>query len=108
MALSYFTNGSLEREGTWNLPPWLRKVAEARHASGVSLHEGLERPWRETVKVEPGLLQRCQDPRVTASLTAMKKKKAANGVELHKKCVAVNKAEGVGDLWTILAADMEL
>jgi hypothetical protein len=32
------------RKGLRTLPPWLRKVAEAGHVSGVSLHGGPEKP----------------------------------------------------------------
>lgn len=43
-----------ERHG--GIPLWLRKAAEARPVSGVSLQGGPERPLCEAVKVKPVLL----------------------------------------------------
>lgn len=45
----------LDSKGLWNLPPQLRKVAEARHITGVSLHEDPERPLCEVLMVKPEL-----------------------------------------------------
>lgn len=39
----------------------LRKAAEGRHVSGVSLHGGLERPLCEAMKFKPGLHWKTQD-----------------------------------------------
>ena len=38
-----------------NLSLHLKKAAEARHVSGVSLNGGLERPLPEAMKMKPGL-----------------------------------------------------
>lgn len=51
------------RKGLWNLPPWLRKTAEARCVTGVSLYAGPEGPLHESVKVKPRLCWRSQDAR---------------------------------------------
>ena len=50
------------RNGLWNVPQCLKKVADA--VSGVSLNGGLvERPLCEAVKLKPGLPWRTQDIR---------------------------------------------
>ena len=41
------------KKGLRNLPPWLRKAAEAGHAPGVSLHRDWEKPLLEAVKRNP-------------------------------------------------------
>lgn len=43
------------------MPPRLRKATEAWHVARVSLHRGLEKPWREPVKEKLGLPWRPQD-----------------------------------------------
>ena len=39
----------------------LKKAAEARHVSGLSLNGGLEKPLDEAVKLKPGLICQSQD-----------------------------------------------
>ena len=47
-----------QRSELWNLLPCLRKAAEARRVSGVSLNGGLEKPLHEAVKLKTRLLWR--------------------------------------------------
>lgn len=41
--------------GMWIIPPCLKRSAEVWRVTGESLHEGLERPLHEILKVKPGL-----------------------------------------------------
>ena len=78
--------------------------------SGVSVHGDLERTLREVIKLKPELPWRPQgagDARVMGYLL----KEAANGEgdqPKRKKCVAVNKAERIGDLKSVLTLDMDV
>ena len=78
--------------------------------SGVSVHGDLERTLREVIKLKPELPWRPQgagDARVMGYLL----KEAANGEgdqPKRKKCVAVNKAERIGDLKSVLTSDMDV
>lgn len=78
------------RKGLLNLPPWLRKAAQARLMPGVSLHRDTEKPLLEDVKLKPGLPLETR-ARVMGCLP----RRTTNGGEPGtKKQVAFRKAEG--------------
>lgn len=86
----------------------LRKAAEARHVSGVSLGGGQERPLYEVVKVKPGFHWRSQDvgdDKVVRYLPRTDANKVQNQPK-REKCVAVNKPERSADLKSTLTSDM--
>lgn len=62
MVLSLGVND--RRNGLWNLPMCLKKAAEPRPVSRVSLNGGLlDRPLCETVSLKTGLTWQTQDSR---------------------------------------------
>jgi hypothetical protein len=76
----------------------------------VSLHGGPVGPLCEAMKVEPGLSWRPQDIGI-ARVVGYLPRRAASwewNQPKRKKCAAVNKAERVGDLKSILTSDMEI
>jgi hypothetical protein len=42
-------------------PPGLRKAAESRHVTEVSLHRGPDKLFHKAMEVKPRLYWRCQD-----------------------------------------------
>lgn len=75
---------------------------------GVSLHGGPERPLCEAVKEKPGW--RVQDVTDTRAVGYLLRKAASRKCSLlkRKKCVAVDKLKGVGDLKSALALGVEI
>ena len=68
-----------------SLPPWLRKVLQARCVSRVSLHGGLERPLREDVQVRPG----------DSRMLEMPQSWSTSQGELHTECGTSPRESGV-------------
>lgn len=75
------------KNGLWNLPSWLRKAAEYKDESGLSLYD--------SVKVKSGLPWRPQNiggTRAEEYVPRKASKRDWNQLK-RKKCVAVNKNE---------------
>ena len=78
--------------------------------SGMSLNRDLERALCEAVKAKHGSSWRPQDVEGVRAMGYLLRKAVNRGWNQHKrkKCIAINKAEKVGDLKTTLPSDMEI
>lgn len=69
-----------EVNGMWIIPPCLKRSVEVWRVTGESLHEGLERPLHEILRVKPGLYWRPHDTGGTRALECLQ------GRAANKEC----------------------
>lgn len=89
--------------------PWLRKAAEARKVSSVSLNGGLKGPFHEAVKLKNKMPWRPQEFKDSRGIGYLRKR-CSQELELaqEKENVQSAKLNRAGDLKNILISDVKL